>query len=84
MRKTNSFVLLWQAIKSSRRATWALLQVLIAITVVLAAVFYDAENTAQPNEYSFWRSLVWIFLFYSLLIRVRYYLLIVHKNQNSF
>jgi voltage-gated potassium channel len=64
MQKTNSFVLLWQAIKSSRRATWASLQVLIAITVVLAAAFYFAESTAQPNEYSFWRSLVWAFARY--------------------
>jgi voltage-gated potassium channel len=38
--------------------------VLIAITVVLAAVFYFAESTAQPNEYSFWRSLVWAFARY--------------------
>jgi voltage-gated potassium channel len=38
--------------------------VLIAITVVLAVVFYIAESVAQPQEYSFWRSLVWAFARY--------------------
>lgn len=61
MRKTNSFVLLWRAVKSSRRSTWASLQVLIAITLVLAVVFYFAESVAQPEEYNFWKSLVWAF-----------------------
>lgn len=64
MHKNNPFVLLWQAIKSSRRATWASLQVLITITIVLAIVFYFAERTAQPEEYSFWRSLLWAFTRY--------------------
>ena len=64
MKRTNSFKLLWQAIRSSRQPMWASVQVLIVLTVVLATVFFIAEHQAQPDEYSYWRSLLWAFTQY--------------------
>ena len=64
MKRTNSFKLLWQAILSSRRPMWASIQVLIVLTVILATVFYFAEHRAQPDEYNYWRSLLWAFTRY--------------------
>lgn len=64
MKGTNSFKLLWQAIKASRRPMWASIQVLIVLTIVLATVFYFAERAAQPEEYDYWRSLLWAFTRY--------------------
>lgn len=64
MKGTNSFKLLWQAIKSSRRPMWASIQVLIVLTVILATIFYFAERSAQPDEYNFWKSLLWAFTRY--------------------
>lgn len=64
MKRTNSFKLLWQAIKSSRRPMWASIQVLIVLTVILATVFYFAERHVQPDEYNFWKSLLWAFTRY--------------------
>lgn len=64
MKRTNSFKLLWQAIKSSRRPMWASIQVLIVLTVILATVFYFAERNVQPEEYNYWRSLLWAFTRY--------------------
>lgn len=64
MKRTNSFKLLWEAIKSSRRPMWASIQVLIVLTVILATIFYFAERSAQPEEYNYWRSLLWAFTRY--------------------
>lgn len=64
MKRTNSFKLLWQAIKSSRRPMWASIQVLIVLTVILATVFYFAERNVQPDEYNYWKSLLWAFTRY--------------------
>ena len=64
MKQTNSFKLLWQSIRSSRQPMWASIQVLIALTVILATVFYVAEHKAQPEEYNYWRSLLWAFTRY--------------------
>ena len=64
MKRANSFKLLWQAIRSSRQPMWASVQVLIVLTVVLATIFYIAEHRAQPDEYNYWRSLLWAFTQY--------------------
>lgn len=63
-KRSNSFKLLWQAVLSSRESMWASIQVLIVLTVVLATVFYLAEHKAQPEEYDYWRSLLWAFTRY--------------------
>ena len=63
-KRSNSFKLLWQAIRSSRESMWASIQVLIVLTVALATVFYFAEHKAQPEEYDYWRSLLWAFTRY--------------------
>lgn len=65
MKKTkNSFKLLWQAIVDSRRPMWASIQVLIVLTIILVTIFYFAEREAQPEEYNYWRSLLWGFTRY--------------------
>jgi voltage-gated potassium channel len=64
MKRANSFELLWHAIKDARRPMWASLQVLIVITVILATIFYFAEHAAQPEEYNYWKSLLWAFTRY--------------------
>ncbi len=51
----------WTAICSSGRDIWTSFQVLAAITIVLAVVFYFAEHLAQPEEYGFWQSMLWAF-----------------------
>lgn len=43
---------------------WASIQVLIVLTVILATVFYFAERNVQPEEYNYWRSLLWAFTRY--------------------
>ena len=43
---------------------WASIQVLIVLTVILATVFFFAEYRAQPEEYSYGRSLLWAFTRY--------------------
>ena len=63
-KKTNSFKLLWEAVKSSRQSMWISIQVLIVITLILATIFYIAESNAQPEEYNYWNSLVWAFTRY--------------------
>lgn len=64
MARTNSFKLLWEAIKSSRRPMWESVQVLIVLTIILATIFYFAERSAQPEEYNYGRSLIWAFTRY--------------------
>lgn len=63
-KKTNSFKLLWEAVKSSRQSMWISIQVLVVITFVLATIFYLAESGAQSEEYNYWNSLVWAFTRY--------------------
>lgn len=43
---------------------WASIQVLIVLTVILATIFYFAERESQPEEYNYWRSLLWGFTRY--------------------
>lgn len=43
---------------------WASIQVLIVLTVILATVFYFAERNVQPEEYNYWKSLLWAFTRY--------------------
>lgn len=43
---------------------WASVQVLIVLTLILATMFYFAERAAQPEEYNYWRSLLWAFTRY--------------------
>lgn len=61
---SNSFKLLWQAIKDSRKPMWASIQVLIVLTFILATIFFIAESEAQPEEYNFGKSLLWGFTRY--------------------
>ncbi len=62
--RTNSFRLLWEAIKSSRRSMWSSLQVLIVLTIVLATIFFISEYNVQQREFFYWDSLVWAFTRY--------------------
>ena len=64
IKKTNSFKLLWEAMKSSRRSMWASVQVLIVLTVILATIFFIAEFSAHEEQYSYWDSLTWAFTRY--------------------
>lgn len=63
-KRENSFKLFWNAIKGSGRDIWTSLQVILAITVVLAVVFYFFEHSAQPEEYGFFQSIWWAILRY--------------------
>lgn len=62
--KTNSFKLLWEAIKDSRQSMWVSVQVLIVLTLVLATIFFIAEYDAHEEQYSYWDSLTWAFTRY--------------------
>ncbi|MCH5346663.1 MAG: two pore domain potassium channel family protein [Muribaculaceae bacterium] len=64
MSKTNSFKLLWEAIKDSRQSMWVSVQVLIVLTLVLATIFFIAEYDAHEEQYSYWDSLTWAFTRY--------------------
>lgn len=56
----NSFVLFGRAFKNAKKDFWVSIEVLLAITFVLAIVFYIVEHAAQPDEYpSFWQAFVW-------------------------
>lgn len=65
---SNSFKLFWNAVKGSWPDIWVSLQVIVAITLVLAIIFYIAECTAQPEEYGsvkgFFQSIAWALLRY--------------------
>lgn len=62
--KTNSFRLLWEAIKASRRSMWNSLEVLAVLTVILATIFYFVEFESHREEYDYWDSLIWAFTRY--------------------
>lgn len=61
---SNSFKLLWDAVKDSRQSMWISTEVLIVITLLLTLLFYIAESKAQPDQYDFVNSLLWIFTRY--------------------
>lgn len=63
-KRANSFKLFWNAVKGSGRDIWTSLQVILAITLVLAVVFYVFEHQAQPEEYGFFQSIWWALLRY--------------------
>ena len=63
-KRQNSFKLLGQAIKDSRKPMWASIQVLIVLTVILATIFFIAEYSVQPEEYNYGKSLLWAFTRY--------------------
>ena len=63
-KRTNSFKLFWDAIRGSGPDIWVSLQVLIAITLVLAIIFWFSEHWAQPEEYGFFQSILWAFTRY--------------------
>lgn len=63
-KRQNSFKLFWNAIKGSGRDIWTSLQVILAITIALAVVFYFCEHSAQPEEYGFFQSIWWAVLRY--------------------
>ena len=42
--------MLWQAVKSTRRALWASIQILLILTLVIATVFYIAERSEFTEE----------------------------------
>ncbi len=63
-KRVNSFKLFWNAIKGSGRDIWTSLQVILAITIVLAVIFYFFEHQAQPEEYGFFQSIWWALLRY--------------------
>lgn len=60
-KRANSFKLFWLAVKGSGPDIWVSLQVIIAITLVFAVIFYFSEHRAQPEEYGFWQSILWAF-----------------------
>ena len=64
MKRSNSFKLLWQAVKESRQSMWVSIQVLVVLTLLLATIFYLAEYNSQAEEYNYWNSLVWAFTRY--------------------
>lgn len=59
--KFRSWRLFWNAAKGSGPDIWASLQVLAGITLVLAVIFYFAEHNVHPEEYGFWKSILWAF-----------------------
>lgn len=60
--ESNAFQILWNAIMSTKDSMWASIQVLIALTLILAGIFYLAEM--KNKEYNFRKSLVWAFTHY--------------------
>lgn len=61
---TNSFKLFWEAVKSSRHSMWISFQVLTALTVFLATVFFFAEYPNNFGNSSYLDSIVWAFTRY--------------------
>lgn len=62
--RRNSFRLLWEAVKTTRRSMWSSLQVLVALTLLLATIFFVAEYNTHGQTVSYWDSLVWAFTRY--------------------
>ncbi len=61
--KFKSFRLFFKAMSNTRHEMWVTVQVLIAITVVLAIVLWAVESSVQ-SEFNFWGSLTWPFMQY--------------------
>lgn len=54
-----------KGLKAASKEMWISLEVLVALTAILAVPLYLVEHSAQPNVYSsFWDSLVWSFMAY--------------------
>ena len=64
MRKPQSFNMLWQAVKSTRRALWASIQILLVLTLVIATIFYFAERSEFTEEKGYIDSLLYAFTVY--------------------
>lgn len=55
-----SFSLFFKAIANTKHEMWVSVQVLLAITIVLAIVLWAVEYTAQPDVYSNpWQTFLW-------------------------
>ena len=61
--KFKSFRLFFKAMSNTKHEMWVTVQVLIAITVVLAIVLWIVESSVQ-SEFNIWGSLAWPFLQY--------------------
>ena len=61
--KFKSFRLFFKAMGNTKHEMWVTVQVLIAITVILAVVLWIVESSVQ-SEFNFWGSLTWPFLQY--------------------
>lgn len=61
--KFKSFRLFFKAMGNTKHEMWVTVQVLIAITVVLALILWAVESSVQ-SEFNFWGSLAWPFLQY--------------------
>ena len=61
--KFKSFRLFFKAMGNTKHEMWVTVQVLIAITVVLAIVLWAVESSVQ-SEFNFWGSLMWPFMQY--------------------
>lgn len=58
--RANSYVLFAKAFKNAKKDFWVSFEVLLAITFVLALIFYFVEHTAQPDVYKNpWNAFVW-------------------------
>lgn len=55
----------WKGLVASKREMWVSLQVLIAVTLVLAVLLYWVEHPAQPDNYrNLWDSILWSMMSY--------------------
>lgn len=61
--KFKSFRLFFKAMGNTKHEMWVTVQVLIAITVVLALILWVVESSVQ-SEFNFWGSLTWPFMQY--------------------
>lgn len=68
MKASKSFQILGVAARKSREPMWQVIKVLVAVTVMLAIVFFVAEGVGQPKYYGgptgLLKSFVWAFLQY--------------------
>lgn len=64
MRKPQSFSMLWQAVKSTRRALWASIHILLVLTLVIATVFYISERSEFTEGKDYFDSLLYAFTVY--------------------
>ena len=61
--KFKSFRLFFKAMSNTKHEMWVTVQVLIAITIVLALILWAVESSVQ-SEFNFWGSLTWPFMQY--------------------